>query len=123
MKNTADQFQFLIDENIPQWIIQWLLQKEQIVIDVKKSEYVQWQDHALAQLASDTSYIVVTFDKDFLEVRQTISSFGCILFSLKKLKKETLLSSMREILNDYQDTLRKKSFLITVTEDGIQVER
>ncbi|MDP2692482.1 MAG: DUF5615 family PIN-like protein [bacterium] len=112
---------FLIDENVPQWIIDYL-QKDHQVIDVKKSKYHECSDHQLASLASKKEHIIITFDKDFLSVRNTISSFGCIFLAIRRLEKEFLIEYIKMILRDYQGTLRGKSFLIKGYEEHIIIK-
>ena len=121
MKKNFNQISFLVDENVPQSLIRFLHEENYKVIDVKKSSIVQFSDNELGNLASEKKYIILTFDKDFLKVRNSISSFGCILIDVRIPKRELLVDLLKIILLKFNHILLKKSFFLIATEGEIIV--
>ena len=59
----------MIDENVPHSLISFLIENHHQVLDVKNSKYHQANDEELSDLSVRESYIIITFDKDFLGIK------------------------------------------------------
>lgn len=101
---------FLVDENIPHSLINFLKSKRHKIIDIKNSRYKGKSDLDLLKVAEKTKSILLTFDKDFLILKKEGSK--CIILNLKTLDIKQLTSYLEMIFSQYKNVLKKKSFLI-----------
>lgn len=108
---------FLVDENIPHSLINFLKSKRHKIIDIKNSRYKGKSDLDLLKVAEKTKSILLTFDKDFLILKKEGSK--CIILNLKTLDIKQLTSYLEMIFSQYKNVLKKKSFLIYCKKEEI----
>lgn len=61
---------FLVDENVPHSLIDFLKNQGYKIIDIKNSRYKGKSDDELLRLSERKGFIILTFDKDFLILKK-----------------------------------------------------
>ncbi len=92
---------FLIDENVGNSVVNYLLEKGHNVIVVSKGKYISREDAILVDYAFKEKCIIITNDKDFgfLIYRQKLPSRGVILFRFLKESPSHKISALKSILS------------------------
>ena len=109
---------FLADEDVPYNNVKFLRSKNIDIIsilDVKRS----LKDKEVIEYARKENRILITFDKDFIELtlRQNIKSAGIILLRISPKSEEYVESVLDYLINEKNLELENK--LIIVWEDRI----
>lgn len=110
---------FLVDENVPHSLINFLKKKDHKIIDVKNSQYQGKDDLELIKISEKNNFIILTFDKDFLVLRKKESKLKCIILNLKTINIDYLGSYLEKIFFKYKTVLKKKNFIIYCKKEEI----
>ena len=94
---------FLVDENIPHSLISFLLEKHHQVLDIKNTKYHQANDEELLDLSVKMNYIIITFDKDFLGIKNKQKQLRCILLNLYSLDINYLKSYLEILIKTHKN--------------------
>ncbi|MBI5613928.1 DUF5615 family PIN-like protein [Candidatus Gottesmanbacteria bacterium] len=115
---------FLVDENVPQSLIQFLTYSGYDCLDIKSTQRRGLSDEGVIQWARTEDRIILTYDKDFLFPQEKTTGISCIVLRFPGLPpKEVIpyLSSVLEkivsgdiqlpaVLSIDKDTLERVSF-------------
>ncbi|MGB9707638.1 MAG: DUF5615 family PIN-like protein [Microgenomates group bacterium] len=112
---------FLVDENVPHSLINFLKRKGHQVIDTKNSNYKGKGDLELLKISEKKGFIILTFDKDFLILKKKKSKFKCLILNLKTLDINYLISYLEIVFSKYRNVFKKKSFLIYCKREEIVI--
>lgn len=113
---------FLLDENVPFSLIQYLENKGYEANHLKEMGKSGIKNGEVYKLAEERGAWIITRDADFQNIKR-FDSFdlkGIILFKLPKTKTEFLLKAMDRFLDKFQENLVRKH-LIIIEEDQIKI--
>lgn len=110
---------FLVDENVPHSLVIFLKNTGHKIIDIKKSKYSQTDDIKLINIAVKNSYIIITFDKDFLTLKKEGLNLKCIIFNVKSLDIAYLQSYLTMVLSKHKSVLKRRRFILFCKKDNI----
>ena len=113
----------LADENFPKPVVDALRAEGHDVLWVR-TDCPGWRDLAILELAEAEARIVMTVDKDFLQLavqrRSPLENAGVVLFRIHPATPETLAPAVRSfVVNDRDWT----GHISTITPHGIQMIR
>lgn len=108
---------FLADVNIPLPLIKFLRTGGHIVIDAR-IEYPSAKDIELIQIARDNRLIIITKDKDFLELTK-YPKYKIPMIAIRLINQKTLniVNHINDLLNNQSGEILSKS--ITVIKEDI----
>ncbi len=103
---------FLIDANIPKSVIDYLINNNFDVIDIKKVN-ITMSDIDIIKLAQKEQRIIITLDKDFITLIQYPKyQVSTIVIRLKNLKSENIISYLEELFEKQNQNLLNNSLTI-----------
>lgn len=109
------------DENFPKPIVEALRGAGHDVLWVR-TDCPGWKDLAILELAEAESRIVLTLDKDFLQLalqrRSPIENAGVVLFRVLPATPENLMPVVRSFVASNRDWT---GHISTITANGIQM--
>jgi len=116
--------EFLLDENIPYALIDFLQSGGFSASHLKKIGKAGIKNGEVYELAERRHIWIVTRDADFQNYRRstTHNVGGIVLFKLTRTKTEFMLDAMQRLLDKYKDKLSDKH-LIIVEDKEIKVYR
>lgn len=107
---------FLADVNIPLPLIKFLRTKSHLVIDARV-EYPESKDVVLIRLAKESNLIILTKDKDFLELTKYPKyKVPMIAIRLTDQKTTNIVNHVKDLLNNQSEELLSKSITV-INED------
>lgn len=112
---------FLIDENVPQFLIKYLKQQGYYVLDLKTSKWGQSVDYEVKLLAIKKKLIIITFDKDFLRLNRGDKNLRCIFLQLNTIHSLRLEQYFNYLLTKYENILKRKRFLLICKKNEISI--
>ena len=77
---------------------------------LKNSQYRGLNDLEILKISEEKSYIILTFDKDFLVLRKKGSKLKCLILNLKTINIKYLISYLEMILKNTKKSLKEKPF-------------
>lgn len=108
---------FLADVNIPLPLIKFLILKGHTVIDAR-IKYPESKDIELISVARDNNLIIITKDKDFLELTKYPKyKIPLIAIRLTNQKTINIVEHVKDLLNNQSEEILSKS--ITVINEDI----
>jgi predicted nuclease of predicted toxin-antitoxin system len=110
---------FLVDENIPHSLVNFLKSKNHQIIDLKNSQYRGFNDLEILKISEEKGYIILTFDKDFLVLRKKGSKLKCLILNLKTINIKYLTSYLEMIFKKYKKVFKRKTFLIYCKKEEV----
>jgi len=92
---------FLTDENIAVSVVKFLRQRDHIVKNVKEESMYSYSDKDILELAIKEKRVILTHDKDFMEIVKNYSSDfeGIILIRCKNQNPENVSEVLDNLLN------------------------
>ncbi len=109
---------FLVDINIPQSVINSLIEEEHDVLDIKKKQ-LNLNDTELIQIAKREKRIILTKDKDFLILTQFPKyQVPIIVIRLKNQLPSSIKEHLLQLLNNQDETILNKSLTIIRDENA-----
>lgn len=103
---------FLIDANIPKSVIDYLINNNFDVTDIKKVN-ITMPDVDIIKLAQKEQRIIITLDKDFIALIQYPKyQVSTIVIRLKNLQSENIISYLEELFEKQNQHLLNKSLTI-----------
>jgi predicted nuclease of predicted toxin-antitoxin system len=111
----------LFDENIPHSLVIHAINQGYDVLDIKKSKYKAYDDPSLCHFAIKHNYIIVTYDKDYLDLYKRNKLLRCIFLHLRTLDRAYIVNYFNGITKDYENILKTESFLLYCTKEKIQL--
>lgn len=107
---------FLADVNIPLPLIKFLKKKGHKVVDATK-EYPSAKDIQLIQIAKENNSIILTKDKDFLELTKYPKyKIPLIAIRLTNQKTDNIVSHIKDLLDNQSEDVLLNSITV-VKED------
>ena len=107
---------FLADVNIPQSVIEELVNLGHDVLDIKNLE-LSAGDTKLVQIAKRQKRIILTKDKDFITLTQFPKyQVGTIAIRIKDQKPENMWNYLYDLINNQKEQILKNSLTI-ITEE------
>ncbi len=108
---------FLADVNIPLPLIKFLIAKGHLVIDARV-EYPESKDIVLIRIAKENNLIILTKDKDFLELTE-YPKYKVPMIAIRLINQKTLniVSHVEDLLSNQSEEILSKS--ITVINEDI----
>lgn len=108
---------FLADVNIAQSVISFLRNLRHDVLDAKL-DYLFDPDTKIIQIAKSEKRIILTRDKDFINLVQLSKySVSTIVLRLSDQKPENIIKHLAELLNNQDEAVLNKS--LTIVRDTI----
>ncbi|MEK7592185.1 MAG: DUF5615 family PIN-like protein [Patescibacteria group bacterium] len=89
---------FLIDENVPQSLIQYLLSSGYDCLDIKTTPRRGMSDEHVAQWASTEDRIILTYDKDFLLPQEKAMRVSCIVLRFPGMRPKDVIPYLSSVL-------------------------
>jgi len=113
---------FLLDENIPFALIEFLQKKGYSAEHLKKIDKVGIKNGEVYQFAEKKHFWIVTRDSDFGSYKKFIDYdvAGIILFKLSKTNTQYLITTLDKFLKTHHKLLLSKH-LIMIKDDKIEV--
>ena len=103
---------FLIDANIPKSVIDYLINNNFDVTDIKKVN-ITMPDVDIIKLAQKEQRIIITLDKDFIALIQYPKyQVSTIVIRLKNLQSENIISYLEELFEKQNQNLLNNSLTI-----------
>ena len=125
-KNFTDfnKMKFLTDENVAVSVVGFLRQEGFDVKDVKEELLHGSPDRKIFELAKKEDRIILTHDKDFLEiVKNYTSDFeGIILIKCKKQSPENVIATLSKLI-DSEAIKKIKNSLFILNEEELVIIR
>ena len=113
---------FLLDENMPFALIDFLKHKGFITIHLKTIGKQGIKNGEVYKLAEEQKMWIITRDADFQNLQKFVSYdvAGIIVIKISLSRTKYLLNVINLLLNKYQDKLDKKH-LIVVDDNGMKL--
>lgn len=109
---------FLIDINIPQSVINTLIEENHDVLDIKKKQ-LNLKDTDLIQIAKQEKRIILTKDKDFLTLTQYPKyQVPTIVIRLKHQLPSSIIEHLLQLLKNQREKLLTRSLTIIRNENA-----
>ena len=113
----------LTDENIPSSLIKELRKNNFNVKDLKEEKLFSLPDIFINDMAKKENRIVITYDKDFLNISSNPRGRGIILIKTKDQKNKLIYNSLISLLKDKSENLINSLCIITDTYTKIIKEK
>jgi predicted nuclease of predicted toxin-antitoxin system len=114
MKRMPYSIEFLLDENMPFALIEFLETKGFRIKHLKKIGKVGIKNGEVYKIAEKEHLWIITRDADFENYRKfvTYNVGGIIVFKLSDTRTPHLLNKMKQFLEKYQDKLGVKRLIV-----------
>ena len=110
---------FLLDENVSKKLVQWLKDQGHNAITLHTLNLLGIQNGAVAELAIEKNAIILTCDRDFLQMKKNLQKqLRVIYFYLENPNFENLERILNKNLSDFLNYLNKPG-AIEVTDEQI----
>jgi len=113
----------LTDENIPNSLIKELREDNFNVKDLKEEKLFSLPDIIIDDMAKKENRIVITYDKDFLNISSNPKGKGIILIKTKNQKNKLIYNSLISLLENKSEDLINALCIITDTYTKIIKEK
>ncbi len=110
---------FLLDENIAISVLKYLRKEGYEVRDLKEEKLFGIDDIEIIKMAYREERIIITHDKDFIELSKINKHHGILLFRLPKQSPENVIKRLDYILNSNIKNKLKK--VIIVLDDYLRI--
>jgi predicted nuclease of predicted toxin-antitoxin system len=89
---------FLIDENVPQSLIQFLTSSGYDCLDIKTTQRRGLSDEGVIQWARTEDRIILTYDKDFLFSQEKTTGTSCIVLRFPGMPPKDVIPYLSSVL-------------------------
>ena len=89
---------FLIDENVPQSLIQYLLSSGNDCLDIKATSRRGISDERVVQWALTEDRVILTYDKDFLLPQEETTGVSCIVLRFPGMQPKDVIPYLSSVL-------------------------
>ena len=112
---------FLTDENIPRAAVKFLRLRKHNVKDIKEENLIGIEDSEILDIARKGNRILITRDKDFLNIslNHNIDHKGIVLLKLIDQSRKNFIDKIGKLLEIDEDKI-KNSFII-MRENYIEI--
>ena len=106
--------QFLVDHNVPIKVYHWLCREKfqtTYVADIDP----EIPDREIAKIAEEGNFIVITNDRDFLDLSLLFPNLSVIVFAFRDQKAEVRIEALKKVIPELRN--QKEKGLLLVLKD------
>ena len=111
---------FLLDVNIAASAASFLQRNHHDLSELRKKQLLRLPDKDLVTIAKREKRIVLTHDKDFIELTLKDTGFVSTVINLKDQKPVNVIRNLQQLLQ-LKDFTNLKSGLVLITEKGTKI--
>lgn len=116
---------FVVDENVPQRIGEYLENLGYNVIEIYHKKYKGMSDDEIFDLAIKEKRIIITFDKHFSNILKypLDSHFGIVIIKIEPPIIENIIKSLKKLLKRANELEYFKNSLVILNKEGYTIKK